>query len=192
MTFSQKHHWVTVRSGSMDVISNDVEQTDISYLGPLCHLPLRTTGRALTGPPLHGSLQVGHGAEVTVDGAVQARGEHLPTANLAELETLPAGPWTLTPAAGLPSERQAITPCPVLHFKYFWYHGCPVECTWADIPSQCRSRGLVPVGSARHSTYRAPQCRHSEYMWRRTLTLLDSEDQTQTTNNTQHIQDTEN
>lgn len=38
-----------------------------SYLGPLRHLPLRTTGRAFAGPPLYGPLQVGHGAEFTVD-----------------------------------------------------------------------------------------------------------------------------
>lgn len=44
-----------------------------SYLGPLCHLPLWTTGRAFAGPPLYGPLQVGHGAEFTVDRAVQAR-----------------------------------------------------------------------------------------------------------------------
>lgn len=151
----------------------------ISYLGPLCHLPLRATGWALTRPPLYGSLQVGHGAEVTVDGAVQAWREHLPAANLAELETLPAGPWTLAPATGLPSEIQTIYyTTSGLHCKYFWLHCCPVESTWANIPSQCRSRGLVPVGSAHHSTYRAPQRRHSEYMWRRTLTLLDSEEQT--------------
>lgn len=77
-----------------------------SYLGPLGHLPLWTTGRALAGPPLHGPLQVGHGAEFTVDGAVQARRQHLPTPNLTKLETLPTGSGALAPAAGLPPEHE--------------------------------------------------------------------------------------
>lgn len=78
--------------------------TDVSYLGPLGHLPLWAAGGALAGPSLHGSLQVGHGAEVAVDRAVQARRQHLPTADLTKLETLPAGPGALAPAARLPSE----------------------------------------------------------------------------------------
>lgn len=81
------------------------------YLGPLRHLPLRATGRALTGPPLHRPLQVGQGAELAVDRAVQARRQHLPAADLTELETLPAGPGALAPAAGLPPEHErTITP----------------------------------------------------------------------------------
>lgn len=79
----------------------------ILYHCPLSHLPLGAAGGALAGPSLHGSLQVGHGAEVTVDRAVQARREHLPTADLAKLEPLAAGPRALAPAARLPPERPA-------------------------------------------------------------------------------------
>lgn len=79
--------------------------SDVLYLGPLGHLPLWAARGALAGPSLHRSLQVSHGAEVTVDRAVQAWWKHLPTANLAKLETLPARPWALAPAARLPSER---------------------------------------------------------------------------------------
>lgn len=86
-----------------------------SYLGPLCHLPLWTTGRAFAGPPLYGPLQVGHGAEFTVDRAVQARRQHLPTSNLTELETLPAGSWTLAPAARLPPEHEHIITSSTCH-----------------------------------------------------------------------------
>lgn len=56
-------------------------------------------------------------------------------------------------------------------FKMFY-------CTWADILSQYRSRGPAPVWSEHHSTYRAPRRRHNEYMWRRTLILLDCKQET--------------
>lgn len=81
--------------------------SDLSYLCPLGHLPLGAAGRALAGPPLHGPLQVGGGAEVAVDRAVQARRDHLPAADLTELETLPAGPGALAPAARLPPENDS-------------------------------------------------------------------------------------
>lgn len=79
------------------------------HLRPLCHLPLRAAGGALAGAPLQGALQVGHGAEVTVDGAVQARGQHLPAADLPELEALTAGPGALAPAARLPPGKPTST-----------------------------------------------------------------------------------
>lgn len=82
-------------------------EAGVSYRRPLSHLPLGAAGGALAGPSLYGSLQVGHGAEVTVDRAVQARREHLPAANLPKLKTLAAGPRALAPAAGLPPGRRA-------------------------------------------------------------------------------------
>lgn len=131
-----------------------------SYLGPLGHLPLWTTGRALAGPPLHGPLQVGHGAEFTVDGAVQARRQHLPTPNLTKLETLPTGSRTLAPAAGLPPEHEQTRTSSTFHAVYFFL---PVDSTWADILCRCRSRGPAQAGSEHHSTCHGPQRRHSEY-----------------------------
>lgn len=77
----------------------------LSYLHPLGHLPLWAARGALAGSSLHGSLQVSHGAEVTVDRAVQTRREHLPAAHLTKLETFPAGPGALAPTARLPPER---------------------------------------------------------------------------------------
>lgn len=108
-----------------------------SHLGPLCHLPLWATGRALAGPPLYRPLQVGHGAEFAVDRAVQARWEHLPTANLAKLETLPAGSRALAPAARLPPGHKRIVTSSALQcvsvfpsgFHLGW-HSLPMQKSW--------------------------------------------------------------
>lgn len=84
-------------------------QTSPPHLGPLGYLPLRPAGRALAGSSLHRPLQVSHGAQVAVDRAVQARRQHLPAADLSELEALAAGPGALAPAARLPPETQGIS-----------------------------------------------------------------------------------
>lgn len=73
-----------------------------AYLRPLRELPLGPTGLVLAGFPLHGPGQPGCLAEVIVDGAVEARCQHLPAAHGAVLEALAAGPGALTPPAGLP------------------------------------------------------------------------------------------
>lgn len=98
--FAREQNWKRFNSNEM----LEPEQGE-SYLCPLCYLPLWTAGGTLARSSLHGSLQVGHGAEVAVDRAVEAWREHLPAANLAKLETLSAGPGALAPAARLPSRR---------------------------------------------------------------------------------------
>lgn len=130
-------------------------EAGVSYRRPLSHLPLGAAGGALAGPSLYGSLQVGHGAEVTVDRAVQARREHLPAANLPKLKTLAAGPRALAPAAGLPPGRRAIgwTTCCRWSVRRF----SQASSTWAGILSRCRSRAPALAGSVRRSTCRAPQ-----------------------------------
>lgn len=114
----------TLDGGANSSFSAELTQLTLrhgSYLGPLGHLPLWTTGRALAGPPLHGPLQVGHGAEFTVDGAVQARRQHLPTPNLTKLETLPTGSRALAPAAGLPPEHEQTRTSSTFHAVYFFF-----------------------------------------------------------------------
>lgn len=137
----------------------------LSYLHPLGHLPLWAARGALAGSSLHRSLQVSHGAEVTVDRAVQTRREHLPAAHLTKLETFPAGPGALAPTARLPPER------PRLSIITRGKEAATVmicllkgDRTWADILGQCRSRGPALVWSERRNTYRVLPRHRNEHM----------------------------
>lgn len=78
------------------------------YLRPLRHFPLWPTSRVLADFPLFWPSDVSRFAQVAVDGAVQARREHLPATDNPELVAFSAGPGTLAPAAGLPPVQHKV------------------------------------------------------------------------------------
>lgn len=73
-----------------------------THLRPLGHLPLGPAGWVLADLALVRPGDVGRLAEVAVDGAVEARGDHLPAAHDAKLVALAARAGALAPAARLP------------------------------------------------------------------------------------------
>lgn len=73
-----------------------------THLRPLRHLPLGPAGWVFADLALVRPGDVGRLAEVAVDGAVEARGDHLPAAHDAELVALAARAGALAPAARLP------------------------------------------------------------------------------------------
>lgn len=149
------------KSAAHDLLILPKLKAGVTYRRPFRHLPLGAAGGALAGPSLHGSLQVGHGAKVTVYRAVQARREHLPAADLSKLETFAAGPRALAPAAGLPPGRRAR--CRATCCWWWTRHFSLTSSTWAGTLSQCRSHALALGGSERRNTCRAPPRRRSEH-----------------------------
>lgn len=116
-----------------------------AYLGPLGELPLGPTGLVLAGFPLHGPGQPRCLAEVVVDGAVEARRQHLPAAHGAVLGALAAGAGALAPPAGLPPPRaeRAQRSTQVRGTRGTGWQGC-ARVPGAPSPSSCC------CGSAHH------------------------------------------